>query len=83
MRHKQVFDYDGLKEATALAVETSEKNRKDIAAALGVHKGSFSRALNYSGSRYAKLQISILEYLKPDYTIIESTTFQVFRKDKI
>ncbi len=83
MRHKQVFDYDGLREAVVFAVETSGKKRKEIAGALGVHKGSFSRALNYSGSRYAKLQISILEYLNPNYTIIESTNFQVFRKDKI
>lgn len=83
MRHKQVFDYDGLREAAAFAVENSGKKQQEVADALGVQKGSISRALNYSGSRYAKLQISILEYLNPKYTIVESTAFQVFRKDRI
>ena len=82
MRHKQVLDYDGLRKEAADAVERSGLKRREVAEALGVQKGSISRALNYSGPRYTKLQVSILEHLNPDYVIEESTVFQVFRKDR-
>ena len=83
MRHKQVFDYDGLQEAAASAVKQAGLKQLEIAEALGVQKGSISRALKYSGAKYSNLQGRILEYLNPNSRIEQSTVFQAVRRDRI
>ena len=76
------MDYEQLRAEATDAVAKSPLNQSELADVLGKSKGAISKALNNAGSRYAALQIQILNHLLPAYDIvILPPRFQALRKD--
>jgi len=60
-------------------VRLEERPQYEIAAALGVKPGSLSNALNNEGPRFAKLQMRVLRFLRPEYAFQDVGGFRIVR----
>lgn len=79
VRHRQILDFEGLRQEASTAIKEAGLSQAEVARALNVSKGAVSRALKEDGPGWqADLQIRIIEHLT-DYQI--TPEFRVLRKD--
>lgn len=79
MRDGQKLTYADLKAEARGAVDQTQTKQTALAEMLGVSQGAVSHALSREGSRYASLQVRILEALT-DFALSESEVKYVARR---